>query len=61
MLRPMAALLLCLAAVARPCSSAGVLAPYSPTPMDVVDRMLKLAGTGPQDVVYDLGAATDAS
>jgi predicted RNA methylase len=33
-----------------------VLAPYSPTPMDVVDRMLKLAGVGPRDVVYDLGS-----
>jgi SAM-dependent methyltransferase len=32
-----------------------VLAPYSPTPMDVVARMLKLAAVGPRDVVYDLG------
>ena len=32
-----------------------VLAPYSPTPLDVVERMLKLARVGPQDVVYDLG------
>ena len=32
-----------------------VLAPYSPTPADVVERMLKLAGVRPSDVVYDLG------
>ena len=32
-----------------------VLAPYSPTPMDVVDRMLSFAKVGPRDVVYDLG------
>jgi 23S rRNA G2445 N2-methylase RlmL len=32
-----------------------VLAPYSPTPMDVVERMLAFAGVGPTDVVYDLG------
>lgn len=31
------------------------LAPYVPTPQDVVDRMLELAGVGPDDVVYDLG------
>ena len=55
MLRAMAALLLCLAAVAGPAAQPAVLAPYSPTPMDVVGRMLKLAGTGPRDVVYDLG------
>jgi ribosomal protein L11 methylase PrmA len=28
---------------------------YVPTPQDVVDEMLKLAGVGPNDVVYDLG------
>ena len=32
------------------------LAPYVPTPHDVVLRMLKLAATGPDDVVYDLGS-----
>src|SRR5688572_8793292 len=32
-----------------------VLAPYSPTPMDVVQRMLALGSVGPRDVVYDLG------
>ncbi len=31
------------------------LAPYAPTPEDVVDRMLALAGTTQEDVVYDLG------
>jgi SAM-dependent methyltransferase len=31
------------------------LAPYVPTPADVVDRMLGLAKVGPRDVVYDLG------
>lgn len=31
------------------------LAPFVPTPPDVVDRMLALARTGPRDVVYDLG------
>jgi SAM-dependent methyltransferase len=33
-----------------------VLAPYSPTPPDVVERMLKLAAVSPKDVVYDLGS-----
>ena len=31
------------------------LAPYVPTPPEVVDRMLELAKVGPKDVVYDLG------
>lgn len=31
------------------------LAPYIPTPDDVVDRMLALAGVTSRDVVYDLG------
>ena len=31
------------------------LAPYVPTPPEVVDRMLTLARVGPKDVVYDLG------
>jgi SAM-dependent methyltransferase len=30
--------------------------PYVPTPEVVVDEMLKQAGVGPQDVVYDLGS-----
>lgn len=55
MVRPVAVLLLCLAAAATPLAQPAVLAPYSPTPMDVVARMLKLAGVGSRDVVYDLG------
>jgi SAM-dependent methyltransferase len=31
------------------------LAPYVPTPQDVVERMLDLAGVTADDVVYDLG------
>ena len=31
------------------------LAPYVPTPRDVVNRMLELAGVTKDDVVYDLG------
>ncbi len=31
------------------------LAPFLPTPMCVVDRMLELAGVGKDDIVYDLG------
>ena len=32
------------------------LAPFVPTPQDVVERMLALAQVGPKDVVYDLGS-----
>ena len=42
-------------AVATTAAQPAVLSPYSATPMDVVERMLTLAGTGPRDVVYDLG------
>ncbi len=31
------------------------LAPFVPTPMIVVDKMLEMAATGPRDVVYDIG------
>lgn len=41
------------AAQARP--DAPNLAPYVPTPQEVVDRMLALAGVTKDDVVYDLG------
>jgi SAM-dependent methyltransferase len=34
---------------------AAQLAPYVPTPQDVVDRMLALAEVGKNDVIYDLG------
>ena len=40
---------------AGPAAQSRSLAPYVPTPMDVVDRMLTLAKVGPGDVVYDLG------
>jgi SAM-dependent methyltransferase len=32
------------------------LAPFVVTPVDVVDRMLRLAAVGPRDIVYDLGS-----
>jgi ribosomal protein L11 methylase PrmA len=32
-----------------------ILAPYLPTPHDVVDRMLRLAEVTSEDVLYDLG------
>lgn len=32
-----------------------VFVPYVPTPYPVVRAMLKLAGVGPEDIVYDLG------
>jgi len=31
------------------------VAPYVPTPIDVVRSMLKIAGVGPEDILYDLG------
>ena len=31
------------------------LAPYVPTPLNIIREMLTLAGAGPGDVVYDLG------
>jgi hypothetical protein len=30
--------------------------PFVPTPYTVVEKMLELAGVGPQDIVYDLGS-----
>lgn len=33
-----------------------VTAPFVTTPQEVVERMLRLAGTGPQDTVLDLGS-----
>jgi SAM-dependent methyltransferase len=47
--RPILALLVLLAAPQVP------RAPFVPTPPDVVDRMLALAGVTKNDVVYDLG------
>jgi SAM-dependent methyltransferase len=49
------AFLTTLAILAAPFVAAQSLAPFVPTPPDVVDRMLTLARTGPDDVVYDLG------
>ena len=34
----------------------GKIVPYVPTPQEVVDRMLDLAGVKKGDVVYDLGS-----
>src|SRR3569832_2856702 len=39
----------------RPMKFPDVLAPFVPTPRDVVERMLRLAGVGPDDLLYDLG------
>jgi SAM-dependent methyltransferase len=36
-------------------AAADKLAPYLPTPPEVVDRMLQMADVKPTDVVYDLG------
>ena len=36
-------------------ADAADLAPYVPTPPEVVARMIELAAIGPKDVVYDLG------
>jgi precorrin-6B methylase 2 len=36
--------------------ASGQLAPFDPTPQEVVDRMLTLAKPGSGDVLYDLGA-----
>ena len=48
---------LCLGiSLARVTTSGQSLAPYVPTPPDVVDRMLVMAGTTRDDVVYDLGS-----
>jgi predicted O-methyltransferase YrrM len=37
-------------------SDAADLAPFVPTPMSVVDKMLELAGVSNKDIVYDLGS-----
>lgn len=41
--------------VQAPALGAQSLAPYVPTPQDVVERMLELAAVTKDDVVYDLG------
>ena len=50
-LAPIPVVLLCWTAT----NAGQVLAPYVPTPDDVVDRMLALAETTARDTVYDLG------
>ena len=45
----------CAASAPRPAPGA-ILAPFVPTPQDVVDRMLKLAAVTKEDIVYDLGS-----
>jgi protein-L-isoaspartate O-methyltransferase len=58
MRRPVAFVVLAALALApvAPAAQSDSLAPYVPTPMEIVDRMLTLAGVGPDDVVYDLGS-----
>ena len=41
---------------ALPAEPQSSLAPYVPTPQDVVERMLAVAGVGKNDVVVDLGS-----
>ncbi|MDD8024890.1 MAG: methyltransferase domain-containing protein [Acidobacteriota bacterium] len=36
-------------------ADAADLAPYVPTPMPVVEKMLETAGVGPEDIIYDIG------
>ena len=51
--RPFAILLLLVGATIAQAQER--LAPFVTTPLDVVERMLRLAGVGRNDVVYDLG------
>lgn len=55
MIHPLVLGLLLTVSLVRP-AAAQSLAPFVPTPQDVVERMLALAGVGPNDVVYDLGS-----
>ncbi len=43
------------AAAVRQRTTITTLAPFVPTPTDVVERMLRLAHVGPRDIVYDIG------
>jgi protein-L-isoaspartate O-methyltransferase len=43
-------------ASSAPATTGERLAPFVPSPMDVVDRMLQLAAVGKSDVVYDMGS-----
>ena len=46
---------LCVVAARSAPAQTRSLAPFVPTPTDVVERMLRLAVVGPGDLVYDLG------
>lgn len=41
--------------LAQPVAPPGLDVPYEPSPPEVVEAMLNLAGVGPNDIVYDLG------
>lgn len=55
MTRTVLALPLVALVAAAPAAQSRSLAPFVPTPTDVVERMLTLAKVGPDDIVYDLG------
>ena len=55
-MRPLTAAIILISFVATGAAQAPSLAPYLPSPPDVVDRMLTLARVAPGDVVYDLGS-----
>ena len=55
-MRPVLTALVLTASAAAGATQAPSLAPFLPSPPDVVDRMLTLARVGPGDVVYDLGS-----
>lgn len=46
----------CVRVIARPQSEEESLAPYVVTSQEIVDEMLRLAGVGKDDVIYDLGS-----
>jgi SAM-dependent methyltransferase len=56
MRRPAAMLVLCAALECAPAANLDVPTPYVPSTRMNVDEMLRLAGVGPRDVVYDLGS-----
>ena len=51
-----AAMLVTVFGTTPPIAAQTSLAPFIATPSDVVDRMLRFAGVGPTDTVYDLGS-----
>lgn len=54
--RLLAALAACACALSARAQDSDWRAPFISTPQDVVERMLVLAGTGPEDLVVDLGS-----